>query len=92
MHFQFNSEARAAFESARCYGYGYVYTYAASRITCLSMRTIRHYAQTGVIPAIRRGRRCWMFKVTDLHNFNEQRAFEERCESTASPQDSLRVL
>lgn len=53
---------------------GYVYTYAASRITRLSMRTLRHYAQKGIIAAIRRGQRCWMFKVTDLHEFNERRA------------------
>ena len=90
MHFHFNPEARAAFESAGCSGY--VYTHAASRITCLSMRTMRHYAQMGVIPAIRRGRRCWMFRVTDLRNFNERRAFEGRSELALWPQDSLRVL
>jgi hypothetical protein len=90
MHFQFNPEAKAAFESAGCSGY--VYTHAASRITCLSMRTMRHYAQTGVIPAIRRGRRCWMFRVTDLRGFNEKRGFGRRLESTMRPQDSLRVL
>jgi hypothetical protein len=90
MHFQFNPEARVAFESTSCTGY--VYTHAASRITCLSMRTMRHYAQTGVIPAIRRGRRCWMFRATDLHNFNEERALGRRLESTLWPQNSLRVL
>jgi hypothetical protein len=88
MHFR--PAAKSAFESG-CSS-GYVYTHAASRITCLSMRTMRHYAQTGVIPAIRRGRRCWMFRVADLHIFNEQRAFGLRLESTLWPQDALRVL
>jgi hypothetical protein len=90
MHFQFNPEAKVAFDSAGCCGY--VYTHAASRITCLSMRTMRHYAQTGVIPAIRRGRRCWMFRVADLATFNEQRAFERRFDCAPQPEDSLRVL
>jgi len=89
MHFHFNTGA-SAFESSGCSGY--VYTYAASRITCLSMHTMRHYAHTGVIPAIRRGRRCWVFRVTDLHNFNEQRAVERQFALTPSTQDSLRVL
>jgi hypothetical protein len=45
-----NMEASASPESF-CVS-GYVYTYAASRITRLSMRTIRHYALKGIIPAI----------------------------------------
>jgi len=89
MHFQFETEAIASLESA---GFsGYVYTYAAARITRLSMRTMRHHAQTGVIPAIRRGRRCWMFKAVDLHDFNERRAAERELVLAVRPQDSLRV-
>jgi hypothetical protein len=38
------------------------------------MRTMRYYAQVGVIPAIRSGRRCWKFKLGDLLAFNESRA------------------
>ena len=67
MHFQFVTEARASFESS---GFsGYVYTYAAARILHLSMRTMRLYAQKGVIPATRRGKRCWIFKIVDLRDF-----------------------
>lgn len=90
MHFQSETEARASFGSSVFSGY--VYTYAASRITHLSMRTIRHYAQTGVIPAIRRGRRCWMFKVLDLYDFKERRAVERKFALMLWPQDPLRVL
>ncbi|HKM84966.1 MAG TPA: helix-turn-helix domain-containing protein [Terriglobales bacterium] len=89
MHFQFDTEAMASFESAGLSGY--VYTYAAARITRLSMRTMRHHAQNGVIPAIRRGRRCWMFKVVDLYDFNERRAAERELALTAPPQDPMRV-
>jgi DNA-binding transcriptional MerR regulator len=71
--------------------HGYVYTHAASRITGLSMRTMRHYAQTGVIPAVRWGSRCWRFKTSDLLDFNERRILN-RLESTRLLEDSLRVL
>ena len=90
MDFQFNTEARVAFERPACSSY--VYTYAASRITRLSMRTMRHYAQTGVIPAIRRGRRSWMFRVVDLRDFNQRRVAVQEFASASWLQDSLRVL
>jgi len=53
---------------------GYVYSHAAARITKLSMRTVRHYAHIGRIPAIRSGRRCWKFRLRDLFAFNERRS------------------
>jgi hypothetical protein len=70
----------------------YVHTYAASRITGLSMRTMRHYAQTGVIPAVRQGRRCWRFRVSDLRDFDERRALKRDFAATLLSQDSPRVL
>lgn len=90
MEFQFNTGASTAFDCSA--SSGYVYTYAASRITRLSRRTMRHYAQTGVIPAVRRGRRCWMFRVVDLHDFNECRATEREFMSVSWSQNPLRVL
>jgi len=70
---------------------GYIYTHAAARITGLSMRTMRFYAQKGFIPAIRRGRRCWMFRLIDLHEFNERRAHSAEQVSIAQSQYPLRV-
>jgi hypothetical protein len=90
MRHQFCAEARSAFQSLN--SSRYVYTYAASRITRLSMRTMRHYAQTGVIPAVRQGRRCWRFRVSDLRDFNDLRALRRDCATTSLTQDSLRVL
>ena len=70
----------------------YAYTYAASRITGLSMRTMRHHAQTGLIPAVRQGRRCWKFRVSDLLDFNERRTLKRDFAATLFPQNPLRVL
>ena len=50
-----------------------VRTSVAARITGLPERTIRYYAQTGRIPAVRCGKRCWFFKVSDLLVFNVRR-------------------
>ena len=89
MGFSLDGSATASFESS---GFsGYVYTHAASRITHLSMRTMRLYAQKGVIPAIRRGRRCWMFRVIDLYDFNERRAIEREVALASPPRYSPRV-
>jgi hypothetical protein len=51
----------------------YVRTNVAARITGLSSRMMRHLAQTGVIPAVRAGLRCWNYEVSDLLNFREAR-------------------
>lgn len=51
-----------------------VRTNVAARMTGLACRTIRHLAQHSVIPGIRRGKRCWYFKVSDLLQFNARRA------------------
>jgi hypothetical protein len=50
-----------------------VRTSVAARIARLPERTMRHYAQTRRIPAVRCGRRCWLFKVSDLLVFNVRR-------------------
>jgi len=50
-----------------------VRTSVAARIAGLPERTMRYYAQTGRIPAVRRGKRSWLFKVSDLLLFNVRR-------------------
>ena len=50
-----------------------VRTSTAAKITGLSERTLRLYAQTGTVPAVRRGKRCWYFKVRDLLILNIRR-------------------
>lgn len=90
MHFQLETKAVPASVESSSFS-GYVYTYAACRITHLSMRTMRLYAQKGVIRAIRRGKRRWMFKVIDLYDFNERRAVDREVMLRSRPRYPLRV-
>lgn len=68
-----------------------VRTNVAARITGLAARTIRHLAHHGVIPAIRKGKRCWYFKVADLLRFNARRAVAHGVDFGEFKKNPLRV-
>jgi excisionase family DNA binding protein len=37
-------------------------------------RTVRHWANTGVLPAIRLGEKLWMFRPSDIDEFKTTKA------------------